>query len=115
MSKKGFSRLLVIVIFVAVMCSVGIIHIANEYLKESEIEIMVKDKERVVYNNGSKYLVWTENEVFKNTDQLLKWKFNSSDLQGKLEKGKAYRCKVYGWRISILSKYRNLISCEDKK
>jgi hypothetical protein len=113
MSKKGFSGLLVTVIFVAVMVSFGAIHLTTEYLKESEIVITVKDKERVVYSKSSQYLIWTENEVFRNTDTLMKWKFNSSDLQGKLEKGKTYRCKVYGWRINIFSKYRNLISCEE--
>lgn len=112
MNKKGFSGLLVIVIFVAVIVSFGVIHLTTEYLKESEIEITVKDKERVVYSKSSQYLVWTENEVFRNTDTLMKWKFNSSDLQGKLEKGKTYHCKVYGWRINFISTYRNLINCE---
>lgn len=113
MIKKGFSGLLVPVIFVAVMLLFGVIYLTTGYLKESEIEITVKDKERVVYNKGSEYLVWTENEVFKNTDSLMKGKFNSSDLQGKLERGKTYRCKVYGWRINFLSKYRNLVNCEE--
>jgi hypothetical protein len=80
----------------------------------STITFTVTDKERVTYSNGegttSKYLIYTDGEVFENTDSFLFGKFNSSDVYGKLEKGKNYTATVAGWRIPFLSSYRNVIS-----
>lgn len=83
------------------------------YYQTSEIvTIKVTDKERIVESDGenttSKYLIFTETETFENTDLLFEGKFNSSDIQSKLSKGKEYRVKVYGWRIPFLSMYRNI-------
>lgn len=84
----------------------------------------VTDKERVMTSstdsNGnssvsSKYLIFSEHETFENTDSLLKGKFNSSDVYGKLHRGKTYICEVYGWRIPFLSNYRNIVSCAEAK
>lgn len=81
-----------------------------------EVDIHVTDKDRIVTTSGedvsSKYLVFTENETFENTDSWLSLKLASSDLQGKLKIGSDYKCDVYGWRIPLLSKYRNIVSCE---
>lgn len=73
--------------------------------------ICVNDKERIVERTGtsSKYLVFAENEVFENTDTILFMKFSSSDVQNSLEVGKCYNVKVVGWRVNILSMYRNII------
>ncbi len=77
------------------------------------ITIKVTDKERIVVRSGestsSKYLVFTDGEVFENTDALTFAKWNSSDVQGKLQKGKTYNVKVAGWRIPFWSSYRNII------
>ena len=62
----------------------------------------------------STYMIFTENETFKNTDSLLFWKFNSSDVYGKLQKGKTYNVRVVGWRISFLSRYRNIIEIKNQ-
>ncbi len=77
--------------------------------------------EKVVkrYNNSDKYLVFTklsngEIRVFENRDSLLEFKFRSSDLQAKLETGKTYDIKAYGWRIPLTSWYENVISAEEK-
>ena len=80
-------------------------------LTSEDITITVVDKERVVDSGGgdSKYLVFTETEVFENTDCLVLWKFNSSDVYGQLEIGETYQVQVYGWRIPFLSMYRNIV------
>lgn len=79
------------------------------------VTIKVKDKERVTQGSGdtqeNKYLVFTEDETFENTDAMLHGKFNSSDLYGKLDKGKSYECKVNGYRVGFMSSYRNLLEC----
>ena len=78
----------------------------------------VKEKQVKRYNDKDKYLIFTEladgsKRVFENTDSLLEWKFNSSDIYAELEEGKTYNIKTYGWRIPILSDYENIIGVEE--
>lgn len=72
--------------------------------------------ERVQDGNSSKYLVYTENHgVHQNTDTIFYWKFRSSDVYNDLVDAKTAECKVYGWRIGILSQYPNIVDCEVKE
>lgn len=81
------------------------------------VDIQVTDKEVKVQSSGesttSNYLVFTEGEVFENTDSWPFFKFNSSDIQGELKVGNTYRAKVAGWRVPFLSMYRNVIEIEN--
>lgn len=83
------------------------------YFSTETIEVVIKDKERITTGNGenikSKFIVYTKDEVFENTDSWLFFKFNSADFQNKLEIGKTYKVKVAGWRVPFLSMYRNII------
>lgn len=113
--KKGFSAWVVAgaIAFAGVAIGIGVF--ASGYLQESNVTITVKDKERIVDRDGegSRYLIWSEDETFENVDSLIKGKFNSSDLYGRLEEGKTYDCKVYGWRNGFFSWYRNIIECKE--
>lgn len=80
---------------------------------KTEVIFTVNDKERVSYNDVGSYLIYTSDEVFKNSDDWRVGKFNSSDLYGQLEVGKTYQCKVYGWRVPFLSWYRNIYDCKE--
>lgn len=77
------------------------------------VTFTVQDK--VVKNDSgsSKYLIFTNHGVFKDTDSFAFFKFNSSDVYGQLEKGHTYRCKVAGWRVHVASAYPNIISCSE--
>jgi hypothetical protein len=83
-------------------------------MSEETIEITIKEKERITTGSGenisSKFIIYTENEVFENTDSWLYFKFNSADYQNKFTVGKTYKVKVAGWRIPFLSMYRNIVS-----
>jgi len=84
------------------------------YRNSSEtVSFKVKKTERITQGAGdaltSKYLVFTETEVFEITDSFCYWRWNSSDLYGKIENGKTYDAMVAGWRIPFLSWYRNII------
>lgn len=121
-SYKGFSAFAITVVIVLAIILVGvgtvITNFIGNYYKEESIVITVKDKERVANRDGdgAKYLIWSEDgETFENVDSLFKGKFNSSDLYGQLERGKKYKCKVYGFRSGFWSMYRNLISCSEYK
>ncbi len=80
------------------------------------VEVTVIDKERITYQEEgqtkSKYLIYTEEEVFENTDEPFYLKFNSSDLYGMLKLNERYELSVSGWRLKIFSTYRNIISAE---
>ena len=80
------------------------------YSSAEDIIIKVVNKERITTQEGNgKYLIFTENEVFENTDDLFLLKFNSSDLYNQLKVNKNYKVKVIGWRIPFFSMYRNII------
>lgn len=78
------------------------------YTTHTTITATVTKTERA--NNGvdSKYLIFTDNEVFENTDSWLFLKFNSSDVYSKAVVGKTCEFDVYGIRFPLLSWYRNV-------
>lgn len=72
----------------------------------------ITSKENVVHGQTSKYLIFTQEEVFENEDAALIGKFNSSDFYNKLEPG-THKVRVCGWRVPFLSWYRNIIEIRD--
>ena len=105
--KKGIALIGTLVLGLGILA-------ASYYSSTDTVEIKVNDKERVVTRNGdqteSRYLVYTEGEVFENTDDLFKLKFNSSDVQNELKTDSTYIVEVIGWRIPVLSMHRNIIN-----
>ena len=87
------------------------------YMTVDEITAKVLDKERIITSGGhsSYYLVFTDKETFMNADCWFRLKFNSSDLQGFIQRGKVYKFVVYGFRIPFLSKYRNILKVTELK
>jgi len=86
-------------------------------INREKVIAKVTDKERVTTGSGdsisSKYLIFTDKETFENSDYMFTGKFNSSDIYGKIEKGKVYEFDVYGWRLPIFSSYRNILSAKE--
>ena len=77
--------------------------------------VIVVDKGYSGESDG--YLVWIEDEngvqyELQNEDILLKGKFNSSTIQGKLKVGERYNIKTVGWRIPFFSYYPNIVEYE---
>jgi hypothetical protein len=100
-----------------VLLFIAILIIPYIGIKLSSVEMInidVQDKERITTGSGknisSKFIVYTDGEVFENTDTILFSKWNSTDIQGYLKGGESYTVKVVGWRIPFLSTYRNIIS-----
>jgi hypothetical protein len=58
------------------------------------------------------YLVFTDDETYENIDSPAYLKFNSSDLQGKLIMTGKFKIEYYGFRVPILSMYKNIIKAE---
>ncbi len=108
-----------VVIGVIVMAVVLLPVVALNF-NDTEYEVTITDKERIVDGEISKYLVFAEDKqgktvVFENTDALLRLKFDSSDIQGQLKEGHTYKVTVVGYRVSFLSMYQNIIGIEEIK
>ena len=103
------------VIITAILLSIIIsIVLFSSYYSTKTYTVTVTEKEIKNYNESSTYLVFTrlennETKVFCIEDSLIKERFYSSDLYGKIEVGKTYDIKVIGWRIPFLSSYENII------
>ena len=95
----------VVVIMTVLFC----VELYMTYSSEQTVEFTVKHKERV----QGIYLIYTDKEVFQNIDNMLFWKFNSSDIYGRIDKGKTYKAKVNWYRIPFLSWYRNIIEIKE--
>ena len=115
MRKFAPAELLTIVIVGLLL--VGVLFSAIAHMERGTVRFEVQGRERVLSDKGnrveSKYLVFTNRETFEVTDSLLEWRFNSSDTYGRLEEGKCFVGEAYGWRVPLLSMYRNLVKVEE--
>ena len=83
------------------------------YANSDQVRFTVTDKQTKMTCDGKsscsdKYLVYTDSGTYEITDSLILFRFNSSDVYGRLIVGKTYRADAYGWRVPFLSMYQNL-------
>ena len=76
--------------------------------------VILEDTEVKPGKDSSRYLVFTDDGVYENTDSWLRGKFDSSDFHGEIKKMKGKKVKIYyyGWRVPFLSMYPNLYKIE---
>ena len=84
----------------------------------TDVTVTVTDKERIAELTGegttkSKYLIFTDSGTFENTDTMLFWKFNSSDIYGSIKVNQTYTFTVVGWRIPFFSSYQNIVKVKE--
>lgn len=120
-SKVKFIAVLVVVLLVAVLSEVIF------SFNDTEYTVTITEKERITESSkdsdgnshtSSKYLVFADDEngnslVFENADRFIRWKFNSSNVQGQLKEGHTYKITVIGYRVPFLSWYQNIIKVEE--
>lgn len=107
------------IIIIGILIIAGIVcAIYFSTFNDAEYEVTVVKTERVTTGHGSniksKYLIYCETSdgtpiVFENTDELLRGKFDSSDIYADIKEGERYRFTVVGLRIEFLSSYQNII------
>ena len=78
-----------------------------------EVIITVKDKIVKNYEDDSLYLIFTDKGTYEVRDSIVNGRFNSSDMYGRLEKGHTYKVTVIGFRVPLLSWYKNILSAEE--
>ena len=104
---KYMKKLTLIAVFIVVISFIVLSLNKDKFTKN--ITIKVNEKERVLDNNSSKYLIFTDKGVYQITDQLLFGKFNSSDLYGELKIDSTYTITTFGIRIPVLSLYPDIV------
>lgn len=111
MKKNLMSVVLILITFVVLLFAWwGITS-----LTQHEYIITVTEKERIQSAGTGKYLIWGDDNnrnayVFENVDSIIMFKFNSSDVYGKIDVGNTYRIIVVGLRIPFLNMYQNIVS-----
>ena len=80
----------------------------EKFLTEKEIIITVINKERFG-TEESKYLIFTLDEVFENSNKFYHRKTNADLIYKKLERGITYRVKVVGFYLPSIPRLRNII------
>lgn len=102
-----------IVVALIVIAASPIVHFST---METVLNVEILEKERVVIKDGSKYLIFTDREVFENVDSLWSLKFDSSDFYRNIRVGQVCTLTVTGFRIPVLSTYRNILdyNCKEK-
>ena len=113
--QKGFNLVgfLIGFVFSVVLLGGVVLGPVLSYSSVETTQIVVKEKERICEGstNGTKcrYLVFTEQGVYENTDSLLQWKFDSSDVYNQLQPGEQYMVEVNWFRVPFLSWYQNIL------
>jgi len=115
LKRRSFSGGIIAVI--VLLAAVLIYPIAYKISGE-DIDITIRLKERITVGKGqnidSKFIIYSTDEVFENTDSWLYFKFNSADYQNELEIGETYSVTVAGWRVPFLSMYRNIVKVDER-
>ena len=115
-SLKGLT-LVEVIIIMAIVLILGFVFIGGPIIDrctEDTVTITVEDK--AVKRHGDsddKYLIYTDNGTYEITDSLAYWRWDSSDLYGKMKVGHTYECKICGWRIPFFSTYKNIIEATE--
>jgi len=100
----------VVVTFIVACIAVGILYSITAFNHTRSVHVLVQDKERVCDAQRScKYLIFTDKGTFENTDSLLRGKFDSSDVYGRIQKGQQYDFTAQGFRQPVFSMYPNII------
>lgn len=109
-----------VIIIVIVMTVISIPMQFNDHT----YTVTITDKDRIVEvdedSSSSKYIVFADDQngnslVFQNTDNILRGKVNSSNMQGQLKVGNTYEITVIGYRVPLLNMYENIIKMKEIK
>ena len=112
LNKKGEWGIIggiIVILFILVALGYDFIY----SITYSDTTIKVKDKWVDVQNKEGKYLIGTESgEVFIIQDTLINMRYDSSTLYNKISVGQTCKIHTNGWRLPILSDYRNILTAE---
>lgn len=96
-----------IVIVLLFLCCLG--GCAINAHREYDQTFTVTGKENVKSGNSGKYLVYTDKTTLEVSDTWIFWRFDSSDVYGRIQIGKTYTATLQGYRVPFLSWYQNIL------
>ncbi|MEO8231510.1 MAG: hypothetical protein ABI638_04470 [Ignavibacteriota bacterium] len=106
--SEGFFRLSAMVGFVIVLIILLFGYLFFEpFLTEETISLKVINKAQFG-NEPGKYFIFTENEVFYNSNNYYQSKENADELNSKIYPGTTYKVKVVGIYLPWLPRFRNI-------
>lgn len=103
-------RIVIFSFVVLFLAAIGIKPILHFAMMDTVENVVVTDKDRIVTSDSSRYLIFTDQEVFENTDTILALKFRSSDYYSNIQVGNTCTFTVTGVRWGFMSWYRNILS-----
>lgn len=68
--------------------------------------------DRYLFSNQL-YRSYYNRQRYEVRDSVVNGRFDSSDMYGRLEKGHTYKVTVIGFRIPMLSWYKNILTAEE--
>ena len=108
MISEGFFRFSAMVGFIIILIILLFGYLFFEpFLTEDTISIKVINKSHFG-NEPGKYFVFTENEVFYNSNNYYHNKENADELNDKIYPGTSYKVKVVGLYLPWLPRFRNI-------
>lgn len=109
MMSEGFFRLSAMIGFIIVLTIILFGYLFFEpFITEETISIKVINKSQFG-NEPGKYFVFTDDEVFYNSNNYYQNKENADELNDKIYPGSSYKVKVVGLYIPWLPRFRNII------
>lgn len=108
--RRSFGWLLFVIPALALIGAI-VLWVGAYKASQRDVTFRVEDKERVCKSGdgGCEYLVFTDQGTFAIKDSFLIWRFDSSDVYGRIKDGQSYEAEVIGWRIPFLSMYPNIV------
>lgn len=102
----------VIIAIVLIILSVSYSLVLRSTVEQHEIT--VKDKRIKYKDDNAKYLISdTDGNVYSVEDSIWFLTFDASNRYAKLQIGKSYIVTTVGWRIPLLSMYKNIIKISE--
>ena len=108
-NRLHFSEVLVLIAIVLIIATMMFSIVILPFLNVETNTITVTKVENIVDGKNSTYLLFTESEVFENSDCFIRGKFDSSDFYNQFKDLGTFEVKTYGYRIPFFSMYKNEI------
>lgn len=102
----GCGAIFVILLIVSLI----VFGLINSLHLETGATFTVTGKECVKGDKSSTYLVFTDKTTYMIDDTWIHWRWDSSDVYGRIQAGKTYTADLQGYRIPFLSMYPNIIN-----
>lgn len=106
-NNMGCLQWIIAIAMIVIILSFCIGGCANALHSEHGKVFTVTGKENV---KSGKYLVYNSNTTYEIEDSWIHWRWDSSDVYGKIEVGKTYKATLQGYRVPFLSWYPNIIN-----